>query len=111
MGVHIIFINDCELNGCSLSKYDVSVNKVVCYGVKREACKRMDLEFSRDIPSVSNNGVYGDEKVGGDLFVAHSLHETDNNLFLSLGESFCGVNGVYYLRYLRGGIVGLHPFL
>ena len=44
--------------------HDVSVNKVVCYGVKREACKRMDLEFSRGIPSVSNNGVYGDEKVG-----------------------------------------------
>ena len=109
--MHIIFINDCELNGCSLSKYDVSVNKVVCYGVESKSGERMDLQFPRDIPSVCDNGVYGDEQVRSNLFVAHSLHETDNNLFLSLGESFCGVNGVYYLRYLRGGIVGLHPFL
>lgn len=83
MGVHIIFINDCELNGCSLSKYDVSVNKVVCYGVESKSGERMDLQFPRDIPSVCDNGVYGDEQMRGNLFVAHSLHKTHDDFSLA----------------------------
>ena len=67
---------------CRLSENDISVNKVVCNGVERESGKRMDLQFPRDIPSVCDNGVYGDEQVRSNLFVAHSLHKTHDNFSL-----------------------------
>ena len=58
----------------------------------------MYLQFPGDVAAVSDDGVDGDEEVVGNLLVRHSLHETDDDVFLAFGDGVFPFDALYHVR-------------
>ena len=71
-----------------LPREELVIDEVVCDGVNGEARKRVYLQFARNVATMRDDGVDGDEQVSRYLFVRHTLNETDDNLFLALRDGF-----------------------
>ena len=72
----------------------------------------MNLQFPRYVAAMGYDGVHRDAEVIGNLLVAHALHQTHDNILLTLSESLrtVGILG-NHVRDFRRHIVLLHAFL
>ena len=84
-------------------------------GIDGESGRTMDLQFPGDIPPVCDDGIGGNAQMVGNLLVGHSLHQTDDDILLTVAEGI-GIVGILidHARDLGRDIVlpclSLHPF-
>ncbi len=60
------------------------VHQIVHNGIYRQACGAVYLQLTRDIAPVGYHGVDRNTKMVGNLFVGHSLHQANYNVFLAV---------------------------